>query len=961
MTDFLLKFPKSSDGDSERPETVVTLFDAWMDLRGHAASEDLILGNRSVAGFPLYLPGRNILTGYFFVSHPMPGLFYDAGGSKPRPNKKFLAVMEDVRDRYMTSLAIAVDSDIFTEFAELLRPYRILSHASGRGGMLPEALVDLSSDDPSGYMAAVLIPPAGQAPECSINEGAFARQLWSYAGLLSFFPENWQGLTDRMARFARHFERNGTGASLIWDSQEHTQTVDSGCESVTAYYPAGVRGPNVQMSPQIENWVTTEIHRRIDQCLSLYSSSPGFRRGPCPQADLVMPLTFDGVEGEAGTAVATIAGFIRFNCDSGQGDPASQRRLYSIVDQHAEKLNGSLGQLLALADSDLRNLYNRQDAGLFKQVFDAARQLTDWSAKCLAAGGQLNRAQSDGVGNSGDSDGTPMYQILKGALKNVWARMMSTDLIEQNDVTHRCQVLDKAFEAVTRCGKALASDLQVPLTMVTFWLRVWTPVIRSIEGSHEPFVELVMKDPGLLDVLQHLTITSDSPAIGEVDLCRTSNREVQRASGTQHRGMMDLGYPSHDAQLKTLCVKRENRNTLRITWTIPDKPDGKIQLTWEADTKQQARLLPASIAIVGGRLSERVARNIAAAGAVHVASEVSELLEGQAAGTILFVEQRDGMRSAPEFLLQLEDAFTDAVPDGKGHWTVLPLKRADRDPKGAAHLCILAPCEGGDRNRPIVAAARNLSLSRALARYRVQMMERERGYTMHRGTIAHGFRGAAGPIANDLLQLKGKAAQTDISSAELIETIDRLHTKVDAHGKLAEDALRFSRTFSETPVTEILTGKILLDDVDRVLAAFESPFRPPIKALSQLSSRDEERGIRYNRFLFRHALARLLENAVKQRFEVESQGEPAHLSLSVEQNVGSGLIQVAVRNSALDPRKGVLAIIESLEGFRENSTGLTDVRLCCKRSGLTLSYPELLDGNQLALTIGIPDERKQRR
>jgi len=56
--------------------------------------------------------------------------------------------------------------------------------------------------------------------------------------------------------------------------------------------------------------------------------------------------------------------------------------------------------------------------------------------------------------------------------------------------------------------------LQVPLTMRGPSGCAFGPCHSIHRGSHEPFVELVMKDPGLLDVLQHLTITSDSPAIG---------------------------------------------------------------------------------------------------------------------------------------------------------------------------------------------------------------------------------------------------------------------------------------------------------------------------------------------------------------------------------------------------------------------------------------------------------------
>jgi hypothetical protein len=112
----------------------------------------------------------------------------------------------------------------------------------------------------------------------------------------------------------------------------------------------------------------------------------------------------------------------------------------------------------------------------------------------------------------------------------------------------------------------------------------------------------------------------------------------------------------------------------------------------------------------------------------------------------------------------------------------------------------------------------------------------------------------------------------------------------------------------------------------------------------------------YDPALFRHALARIMENALNAQNLISKNLRLVGVNLFFQ--VERRSICVQVFNTTNDANRSMEAILEALQGKTENSMGLIEAKLSCARSGLALGVDVLnVRGRQLVeLSIEISVE-----
>ena len=889
MTDFA----QNSQGAGDRERPIATIYDAWLDLRGRAATEDLILGDRSVAGFPILSSG-GALAGFFFISHPLRGLFFD--GAPGKPLAKLLAVVREIRNFFGSTLATAIDLDMLARFARRARPLQQFNHQEGDysssyAKRVP--LIDLSEESPSGYMAAIRLEPAEGGRftvESSINEGVFTREMWSRLGLLSFFPQDWQ--TDIVGHMQSLAHASQSDPDTIEWKEQHTTAPPK--ESVSEYYPVGSRTPATHREHLSSNRVTdTELHEQIARYLGLYSSPPT-SAGSLPQADLVLPI----VDRTSTPGAGSVNAVLRFNCDRPEGnDVRSHRALYELASRFQPRLGNDMGGLLQSVDEDVRGILAKQ--GNENEVADRYKQLVDaawlFAGRCAS---RLVRAQAK-------TEGDDSWEIVGYAFEYVWSRLYNS--VDQ--VSKRKTQFEAAKIATEEFAAQLEAIKGLPLSLVTFWLRIWMPVMNQVEGDYHAFANLVLRDPGLVEVLRHLVISRAWDGFKVRDLLRE----------TSPVGSITFGYPSHDARLESLQVGRLDSKTMKIEWE-DDSGKHAVELRWSVKPKDgpaEAPYTPAGIAIRTGRVSQRVARTIDAKEVAF--SEMPSrlrhdvpILQHIPPSELLF---RQEIEHVERTLLGFENCAN--------HWTVLPLLRADADTEVNSFLWLLGPA---DRGRAIVQASRDMTLSNALSRWRAERLESERAALASRATIWHGYRGP-------LKQISTAASHLESSLGELAPQfsgiLNRMHDKAVAAGNLADAAIVFCKARYSVPPPDDVTGGDLIEDIDDAKRAHDQVIVPVVKnminrrALANLQ-------LRCARPVLSHCLARLIENAVNY---TESE-----TTIEVTSAVTWDAVTVMIQNKVHDLQGARDRIEGASVGKLSGHHGVLEAIEAAKMIGATLKY-----------------------
>ena len=917
---------------------VVAVFDAWLDLRGRAATEDLILGNRSVAGFPLYLFKSQELAGYFFVSHPIPGLFFEEckNGSKYQARNSFLKAMQQVYEKFGANLASAIDMDMLARFARANSPLQQDSESSMQSH--PETkspIVDLSRGNLAGYLATLTFKSIAEPVECNINEDCFVQRLWSSLALLSCMPDSRQNLiVQRMQVLARDVESRSDRGDCRWELQE--SGVPSRIEAMDAYYPSTTKHP--QPCPELLPPPGSPIHARIDAALRLFSISGASKNREFRLADLIVPLVFR--ENPANSS-GIVMGCLRFNCDLPIGRESAGVRLYEILSSHKAELDSHLGGFLKLVDRDMREIASSRFPDLYKQTVDAVRMLTDW---CV---GQFIASRS-----SADATKSPQDELMRFSFSYIWRRMIDENILTKAESDQRSKALNDTWSSVFALAVDLAPEKNpdLPHALVTFWLRIWAPRIDSFveTGTDEEsrFANLIVYDPGLPEVLQHLVCTKkweDFPSTG-LDLCQQS--EIKEATG------MELGIPSKDADLKHLYVSKPGPTEMLVKWRTNSSgsvvESGEVKLNWAIDPDlltlcHAPGFFPASHSFFPGRVSARVARGIAARGAVTVSCFKAS------PGELIAVESELGPADSPvkEIVSDIEIVFSDRIPGAAPSplWTCLPLRRSDRDEKAMGYLYLLAVGDSKrpivDSERPIVTASRHLTLSNALARFRAERLAADHVFEQTQNAKDHGFIGPAEHLFHAIALTRNKLDEPfrlpgDDLAGQLALAKQRMKTvrgwlgeineKVKKLEILAHAAVKFSNRDYEP---QQQTANDLENALRIVMLAYDNPIKPNIKLDSALSGQGDL-FFNYDPAFLLHGLARLLENAVKNSIDEEG------VTISVK--LKSRRVHIRIMNSMANAADAKAAAERVRQGTSAGH-GVQEAKLCLKEmSRFDLEY-----------------------
>lgn len=917
---------------NRRPRSpVVTIFDAWRDLRGRAASEDLILGNRSVSGFPLKLSSEAVV-GFFFISHPLPGLFLQQDG-QPEEGKRsersnFELLVDQIRRRFGSDLSNAIEMDMLAWFAHRNAPgqaWRKLATLGGRFERFP--LIDLGDDDPAGFMASMLFEPGQHSrfrPHCNVNEGSFIRQIWTHFSLASFFLTDWQPAVARaMETFSAKIEKAGI------EKKELVDSIDWEAQGPRPHDPQ--KGSILQ--------------EHIAACLELYS---GYSTSRIPPADLRVAI----VDRQSGPRPQVVA-ILRFNCDSPPEDhPEERDNLESVLRKHKDPLDDSLGYLLGLADGHVCDLVRtrsvKEIADLYKQLADAVRLLSDWCANRLIAD-LLQYSDIPALQiRPSDAGLASEWDIVCHAFNFIRQRLAELAGNRKTPFTDNAgdslkALLEQVHNAVQKVAGELVICSPTHLTLVTIWLRVWNPVIDDISLTNrnnlpedrKQFGELVDRDPGLLDVLRHLVCTSTwanfKRPFPTFDLCQRARQHKPKTLP------LEVGFPAREAHLESLMITPKDCDTMEITWRYRGETEGNVQLHWTVEPDEKLRsLLPAALAFVPGRVSKRVGSVIAGNVEVSLAPfSAIGISEHRHINDLVLNENTAILRR----LKLLEMALSEvAGGDPCKCWTILPLTRSEQDSPAPAYLCVLAP---HDRKRNLVPVSRRLVLSNASARFRTRWLEKER--EKFRATrTSHGFYGPAEQLRSGLnMVCNALEAGAPIGSGEsLKEELSFLRRQTEAMCQLAKDAVAFVKVYDTQLERQNISRAALYEILQTVVNASQSPKNEIISSDVNISVDIE---FQYSDVLLRHGLAKLVDNAVDR---AKALGGSVTLRVFL-----SGMnIVIAVSNPVRNPEVARERIQQAVSGSLDRQ-GLREAYTCF---GELLSYDIDSEQRKVEFRVSFP-------
>lgn len=933
---------KTEQPDWHHP-SVVAIFDAWFDLRGRAATEDLILGNRSVAGFPVYLFGSKELAGFFFVSHPIPGLFYEEADSPAQPYEargSVLKAMQAISNQYGTSLASAIDMDMLAGFARNSRPSALGSKSKD------SQLIDLSIEDPTGYLATLLFKSSSGSVACDVNEGYFVQQLWALLGLLSFLPWSWQiPLVRRMQEMASDIERDPKAVVCRWELQNRGLPLHDEAAATYLYYPEpGLARLACPISDK-DDFRETPLSRRIGASMDLYSIGANRTNENFHQLDLVVPLL---ASSRQGSPQAQVIAILRFNCEFSSGQFKAAHDLYTLVSSRKALLDEYLGGLLRLADQDIRTIVNgKLGPDLYKQAEDTVRMLTGWCTQRLTqpASQEKERAAQE--------------FLMEAAFQSVWKKLG----LAKEETEYRDGLLREAQHAISTLSRELQGGLSEAVTLVSFWLRMWSPKIEEIvaaESEQDLFTALVMEDPGLPTVLGHLVCTKEWKESIEGTFPLHGGMEYRR---TVRKDRIEFGFPSSDARLSQLNAKKNQQGDMEVFWTkdADDATSQSVVLHWNDDASScdLCSFLPASISAFPGKVSKRVADGILALGPASLDLHQAEVQDKRS----IEPHVRSDSESLRQSIRRLEIAFADRLLAGGDSqlWTVLPLRRSDQDSDASMYLCILA---AGGSERSIVKASRDLTLSNAVARYRAGCLAKEQASRIIRAAQYHGFIGPAKQLFSAVRRtMNGLDARLPADEdhnqslsrirKEAQERLEKIKNKILCLEILAGDAVYFSNgeRLEKKELNPTLTD--LHNDIAYVIQANNEPLESrivyePVEALSGLHH------FSYDRSIFRHGLARFIENAVK---HTDSQ-EISDKQIVVLTHFQEGKVLLAISNATRSAEHATECALKAQNSTTTNH-GVFEARLCFEE--LKYEWGFRSDGNRFISEVWLPVLEPERR
>jgi len=850
---------------------VVALADAAIDLRGRVASEDLVCGNRSVVGFvitqqpiaetPEQHSGAAIV-GYFFVSHPVPGLFSPVSPDKGHVNIE--AEIATIRERHEAVLASVIQSDLLVEFGQYAATERSLEWTAERGA---PPMTSLSSTSPTGFLAAIRsrpsattheTPGAPTAVDIQINEWPYLTALWGALHVMSLLFDDWaEGAARHMDAFARLATTRvgGHGPCAAWVPQyrmfgEAAPTFPD----VGDYYPPEVSRA-LDTCTQPMTWcewhrnaaiasgvpIETPFLRRVESALKIYS---GPQRS---YTDLVIPVR----AGDGDTAA--VAGFIRINCTPLEARPRISeapmfQALYQVIHRFTGSLDASLGIVWKQSDEELRAVPRRAPLPIrrYKEMSDALGLLADWVARALA------------TAFAGTSD-IPPFHIVRDAYAHIGP--FGEPVVD-------AQLLRKTQVAVSALAEAVSLERQnLPeVPVVTCWLMRTTPEMHLLPDAasgtppHRALADLFARDPGLPEVLTYLSCYHAWPQrpwdLLPIDLL--SSRLPIDVNGD----VIEVGVPPLDTGLTSLTVcavpAEGDRQGLRLDWSLPDGTLETATLLWTWGTNPGAigHPFPGALQPVPWKVSRRVGALVASQTLVSVSPPC--VTEGGPVGPQPLRRVASLNEEGARKIGLLEEAMgTDVgwlrllVDNSRNQWILVLVSR---HPTG-----------------PVVDAVRSTALSYERAAQLAWMLGEDhyqaRTMARERAAVSHAF---TGPLAA-FLRTIGHAnlvwgGQAVLKRQDVLQTMQDLIQQGAAIVALGRDAIQYAVKTGPSPAR--VTGEDLNTAVQQVLQAFRSGWTPWISYEAGAGRSLRSFSGSLVMALFRHGVAKLLANAVSAAWEV---------------------------------------------------------------------------------------------
>lgn len=920
MTDFFIQSAKAS---GQEPSPVV-LHDAALDLRGRVAAEDLILGDRSVIGFPIFSRDPEgirspedidaCLVGYLFFGYPAPGLF---DGFSP-DERSLLKAVADVRRELVKDLAHALDIQLVEDFAISIRE----GPPHGSQGPRRRPLIALASHDPAGSLAYMLLEREGSNTEprsCEINETAFMERVWDLYRLAEIFPSGWADPVVRhMQSYAGLVEQITPPASpapLAW-LPRHQSHDHNALQEVQSYYPETILGGLNLLIPgsshtgqswfdwHLNNYLkgapvaaNNVIQRGLEQALSLYHSSSGSHNHP--HADLVVPITY--IKDNS----ARVVGFLRFSCHS-KFTPFGETiwepndriprfcKLFQVVAQKKSELDGSLGQLIWLLSEHLQQSVCGTRASVEvpavqKEAFEALRLLCERiTSYCTSA----------------LSDDSPTRLDL-GIVRQAFAHLPFS-------WTGHNELLQATEQSVRALGDALAKERpHLPLvTVVSLWPRVWHPVIKTVspQSGSELLAELFTRDPGLPQLLTHLVSTpawrkegvfeafdgslsqrwrlvcdleTDPPSYSpeKVQEGPTSGPTVGSTGCKHNRIVLDLGLPARTSNLGYLNVKGKG-NRMALSWNHgQDQCKRQVELEWDLDSES---ILLGGASYVPGAVSLRVEAGLELHASVTVQTNALETCEPGSLRSLLGDADR---------LLERIDVLEQILGDPSS----LEWRPAELD-FGKAWLLALFD---GSIERPVVNSFRNLALASATGQYRGRVLDETlanlEAYKRQQGSIGHGYGTAVKMAKDSLSRIIHQVKTNNLTQESFCVILTHLQERLDAIELLANAAIAYARNVSTPLEKRLCTAEKVKENVEKVLRAFRSFDDRLLGAVAvEVAQQLDSIQVSLVEDLFIHGFARLVENAVRAATGVKNRQRAVGVTLRLADNY----LEVAIANSA---------------------------------------------------------------
>jgi hypothetical protein len=978
---------------------VVTLHDAALDLRGRVAAEDLVLGNRSVSGFVVGDAVNKSISGYFFISHPVPGLFVGEAGTR----SSFEVALGEIYREYATDLARAIEADLLSTFgSELLR--RSSEWNQEKVGASP--IMSLSSESPTGFLAALRARPyrnpvtsreSAWALDCQVNEGPFINSIWERLQLTCSFFGEW---ADRVPRHMQLFaellrpglERGDTaGPRLAWVPQYRGGSPEevAAFKHLHSYFPDGILDDlNRWMSSKgQEGWIAwhqqameearkssqhldTPLHAHLNAALSVYSGpEPGYM-------DLVVPIlgTIDGEIEEV-----KVVGFIRFNCDpgpKGKGErfPSAEselekfRQLYRIIKLRLPDLDQSVGVLLAWIDALRRRLLQELKSPegsktspiqTYKQATDAARVLTDWVVRYISY-----------IFSNTDH---PPFEIVSYVFRH---------LFELNAKQSSLQGLQEVLEGIPSQFERLRDDLSsssvsLPeIPVVTFWLQTTQPAIEIIdppgEGTFKDLAELLELDPSLPQLLSYLSYVQacyglQIPDTTGLDLLQRQ-RIVCDQGGNEARFVIsgdylekfelvfDLGYPPQReglGHLRVASVETIGIGAVGLTlqWQMdkPEKPEKEVRLKWSLGSQSldfRPHPFPAAVHAVRGKVSQRVGAVISRDMRVKISNKLLEVPHGQ--GVIAITEAfEDAEDVFGKSVLLLEEAMLGNLfqEDSRATWRWISTARN-------SYLFMLV---SSVPSTPVISSFRDVALAYEKGSYLAWILGEEsflsRSAAAQLAAVGHGYVGPVGNLRHEMVLAKTLwDSQEALDSVAVSRTMKELINQAGAIIRLGGAAIDFARMDVDVLESEVLGGRSILDQIRLVIAAYQSRDEGIIRVVFG----EETKLSTFKAFIvpsiFIHGFSKILDNAVKAaKAPLTSGGKDARVEVSALLDQ-SGLT-VKIKNSGVPLNDEVFGEVQrallngDVDVFKGDqlrpSLGLHEAWRCFRKLGARVAVDRL--------------------